>query len=304
MADYGLDIYVPFTGDPDPTLPWADDDDALLVPGSLLLLDPAHSVNPLVGVPALNDRIANIAWKRAAALLGSGDATTLGFKRSGIADTANKLMTERTPKGGLHSVISQTNMSTSAAEAFTVNMDTTSPLVPYLLANKDHAFYYSSWDRVTRAASDAAGGDPGEMFIGTSTGAYIIGRYRQRVSSALQTLPAIGSLGTKGVVDPVTSVSAAGGNRFLAMGVASGRGSTQTANPLVNFHVVGTQSPWGGSQANLSASRIMYRSYLEDLTVSGRTYEQVQALDYALWQAAFATGGRFNGDSFTAPPFA
>jgi hypothetical protein len=35
MVDFGLDIAIPFTGDPDPSLPWADDDDALLVPGSL-----------------------------------------------------------------------------------------------------------------------------------------------------------------------------------------------------------------------------------------------------------------------------
>jgi hypothetical protein len=47
--------------------------------------------------------------------------------------------------------------------------------------------------------------------------------------------------------------------------------------------------------------RVLYRAYIEDLTVSGRTYAQVQALDYALWQAAFAPGGRYAGDTFTPP---
>lgn len=49
-------------------------------------------------------------------------------------------------------------------------------------------------------------------------------------------------------------------------------------------------------------SYILYRMYLEDLTVSGRTYAQVDAIDYAMWQTAFSAGGKFYGDTFTASP--
>jgi hypothetical protein len=56
----------------------------------------------------------------------------------------------------------------------------------------------------------------------------------------------------------------------------------------------------GGSTA--APSFILYRFYLEDLTVSGRSYAEVDAIDYALWQTDFGAGGRFAGDTFTASP--
>lgn len=46
---------------------------------------------------------------------------------------------------------------------------------------------------------------------------------------------------------------------------------------------------------------MIYRVYIEDLTVSGRTYAQVDSIDFALWQAAFAAGGKFYGDTYTDP---
>ncbi|MCF6764112.1 hypothetical protein, partial [Pseudomonas fragi] len=52
---------------------------------------------------------------------------------------------------------------------------------------------------------------------------------------------------------------------------------------------------------NVCPSRIIYRAYGEDLTVSGRNYAEVEALDYALFLEAFAPGGKFYGDTFTSP---
>jgi hypothetical protein len=46
----------------------------------------------------------------------------------------------------------------------------------------------------------------------------------------------------------------------------------------------------------------LYRLYIENLTVSGRTWAEVDAIDYALYQAAFGAGGRFADDTFTASP--
>jgi len=40
--------------------------------------------------------------------------------------------------------------------------------------------------------------------------------------------------------------------------------------------------------------------YLEDLTVSGRTYADVDALDNALYTEAFGAGGAYSGDTYTA----
>lgn len=66
------------------------------------------------------------------------------------------------------------------------------------------------------------------------------------------------------------------------------------ANALLN--------PVGASgYKNNAPSFVFYRTYLEDLTLSGRTYAQVSAADLALYNAAFGAGGRYAGDTFTDP---
>ena len=50
-----------------------------------------------------------------------------------------------------------------------------------------------------------------------------------------------------------------------------------------------------------TASNTDFLLAIEDLTVSGRTYAEVDALDYALYQAAFAADGRYHGDTNTDP---
>ncbi|MGR8808012.1 hypothetical protein, partial [Klebsiella pneumoniae] len=44
---------------------------------------------------------------------------------------------------------------------------------------------------------------------------------------------------------------------------------------------------------------IIYGSYMEDLTTSGRTADQVAAIRKKDFDAAFAMGGRFYNDSWT-----
>lgn len=62
--------------------------------------------------------------------------------------------------------------------------------------------------------------------------------------------------------------------------------------------------PWSGvaSQAlNSSPSYVLYRVYIEDLSLSGRTYEQVKSIDDAEHAKAFGIGGRFHGDTWSNP---
>ncbi|MCB4842518.1 hypothetical protein LHV18_18025, partial [Providencia rettgeri] len=47
---------------------------------------------------------------------------------------------------------------------------------------------------------------------------------------------------------------------------------------------------------------IFYRAYIEDLTVSGRTWDEVNAIDKAMYEKeVISVGGRYFGDTFTAP---
>lgn len=47
---------------------------------------------------------------------------------------------------------------------------------------------------------------------------------------------------------------------------------------------------------------LFYRAYIEDLTVSGRSYAAVDALDYAEYTKQVTTaGGRYYADTYTDP---
>ncbi|MFQ9544964.1 MAG: hypothetical protein ACLR02_08110 [Clostridium sp.] len=57
----------------------------------------------------------------------------------------------------------------------------------------------------------------------------------------------------------------------------------------------------GLTAGRIYGSTILYRFYIEDLTVSGRTKEEVQIIDEKLFNEAFAEGGKFYNDTWTDP---
>lgn len=61
----------------------------------------------------------------------------------------------------------------------------------------------------------------------------------------------------------------------------------------------GTLEPYNATSGN--PSWILYRIYIEDLSLSGRTYEQVKAIDDAEFAKAFAAGGKFFDDTWNDP---
>lgn len=84
------------------------------------------------------------------------------------------------------------------------------------------------------------------------------------------------------------------------MNGSTGTIGTLAYQDLFCFGGVPSVGPFSAA-VNKGGSHILYRCYLEDLTVSGRTYEQVKAIDDALFAAAFSSGGKFYGDTYTDP---
>jgi len=369
--DYGLDIVIPFSsGDPDPTLPWADDDDGLLVPGSLLLVEPAHSANPMTAMVALNADVPNIAWKRLRDLLGNssftgsistttltvpaspttgigsikpgqtitgtgvttntyivnqltstesgsalggagtytvsisqtvsstvitaalGTQSSLAASRGGSADTANQLLNELSGLGGWNTIISQVNNTTNGQGTSIAGK---SPLNNYLQTFPDHSYYFSRWDNPTRTSLN---NEPAITLIGstTSNGLLMIGS---------QANPSNMPAGANLIGHYESGTVNATGKRFMNVGIAAHTGTTTGwASFMMMKGLIGPYSSLAGSYGNKSPSGIFYRGYFEDLTVSGRTYAQVHALDLAAWTAAFGTGGRYAGTDTTTALFA
>jgi hypothetical protein len=57
-----------------------------------------------------------------------------------------------------------------------------------------------------------------------------------------------------------------------------------------------------GTTPAMGPSVVDYRAYVEDLDLSGRTYAQVDNIDFGLYNKAFAVGGRLYGDTTPSNP--
>lgn len=261
--------------------------DAMMNPGSLYLFDASNPAGWDLGntAPSNGSLIPNVAWETAAGLIGSGTRTTLS-PTAASSLTATDGIIELTPKKGIHVIMSQ---STQAANRnFRVSIPTA--IRQYL---SDHAntkqFYFSMWTRTTRLATTATTGHFYGLNGSTSANDYLF-KFLRDVSD-----PSSGGkyLGTRNTAFNTL------GNSFRNLGV---NGFTGTKPTLMDMAwKAGAWNHFAGFELNKSASIIFYRVYIEDLTASGRTYAQADAADYALYQAAFATGGRFNGDTYTSP---
>lgn len=258
--------------------------------GALILVDVSHSAGGIgSGVPVNGAAIPNVAWEQAAAMLGSGTANTLASAMVNKIQAADGTG-ERTPKGGLHVAMRRDTNTNNDRGAY---IDCASAIKSYVLANyATHQFYLSLWSRLTRAA--LSGGNR-KAVIGYG-GKFAIEFDLDFVAGGTS---AVGPNSLLGSRHPGNVV----GNWFY-----NGANPSWYGSAPVNVTEAGIASMiWGnvreGAAAwnNKASSDVFYRSYVEDLTVSGRTYAEVDAIDYALWQAAFAAGGKFYGDTFTNP---
>ncbi|MBK1884745.1 hypothetical protein JIN85_20200 [Luteolibacter pohnpeiensis] len=277
--------------------------DPLMSEGSLLLIDPVAS--GLEGVPTDGTILDNIAWKTASNVVG-GDELSLAptwktaGQLSGVESTRHKI--ERTTKGGIHGIVSQENPVTVSNGYF--GLEFPNAIKDYIHANlPGHEFYVSMTRRLTRAPGTTGGNparDVGNLVLmggTTQTAAFI---FRQ------------------GWADEISSIFIQPGTRKFSMlpegssldalvpcqaaaSFAEWRG-TKPSVPSYYRLAWGLHGPWSSSYAAGGlASWVLYRVYIEDLTVSGRTVEEVSALNIAKFNKDFGEGGRFADDTFSDP---
>lgn len=283
-----LVIPVSFT---DTTLPIIHDDSVLPSDGALFLVDFMHSTDPSppVGVPATGSTMWNVAWAQAAAAIGSGTSTTLKAQiaSAGYSNPALAKL-ERSTKGGLHSITSQVSDPGSSAW----EMKLADPIKTYILANPTHNYYASCWSMVTRPYLVGANQRDSLLEFANTTG--VASNYRIMLALAFNQ-PAVGRAAAN-VNGPVI------GNANATAWVGSAPASIGTF--IASFGLGG----YGGYNftapiRQAKASRILYRGYIEDLTVSGRTYTDVDTLDFAAYTRDVLTvGGRYYGDTTPTAP--
>lgn len=264
--------------------------DPILSSGSLFLFDPSHSQGVFSGVPASGGSVPNVAWSEAAAILGSGTSSSLaGVVTSTNPTEASKSLVERTTKLGVHQIISL--VAQTVANNWIVSLPT--PIRDYLYAHRtDHSFYFSMWHKVTRPGiANSANQSP--IHYASNTVNYLFFAQSGLPTSAGSNKRSYPS----GIGDPNV---AAGQERFLNINPTAQTGAGVSNGNNIDFGL-GNFGSWQAFNLNKCSSRIIYRVYVEDLTVSGRSYATVDAIDYAMYQAAFTSGGKFYDDTYTAP---
>lgn len=257
--------------------------------GSLLLVDVSAIPS---GVPLSGSLLRNIAADQAKASGIVGD-TSATFAIRGDMTGANGRV-ERSAKGGIHVISSQAAAGMPANTGCAVVLPQS--IVDYMVANPTHVFLMSQWRKLTRAAK-TTDPDGAKCFAAVqnnaSNGAFMLTHNpnsQEMPSTALRVGRAIRGAGANAIGDSMHSIA----------GPLTGAMTAAAVKDVAQFGRVAPQNSFAPLAAALP-SWVLYRIYVEDLTVSGRTFEQVDAIDAALWQASFAAGGRFGGDTFTNP---
>ena len=283
----GLQIKIPNLSFTDLTLPTLYVE-PMLTNGSLFLIDPTHPYNVYTGNLNNTQIMPNIAEPQALALVAGNTGANIYNPNMAVPN----INVERTAKGGIHAIISQTAV---VSTVFDINLPDN--IRDYMLTNiNTHSFYTSLWHMVTRAEVASVRRNFGGYTHNDANYLWVF--------DAQGDLPAVAS--TQRIGAHQTAPGTANGPIYRSIGVngpTNGYGTINTPDGKSIFGV-GNNSGWyaGAGNTGASPSHIFYRAYIEDLTVSGRTYAQVDAIDYALYQKEIMNvGGRYYGDTFTDP---
>lgn len=267
-------------------------DDPRLDNGSLLLLEPARD-----GLVALPASLKNYAADQFQALSGARvDSVVVTDALTGVAGCKAEI----TAKGGLHGIVTTAVIPGSTR----VRLAGTTPaaLLAYLVANPNHAYYMGMIGRVTRNHAVAGyptcalgGVSPPTDYIAGTTSNYGFGIGQALAGGNVAGAPSSSdSHYINRRVDsnqPYFSDIAVQGHTIVsAAALTQGRGEIFTMGERINTD---NTAGW--------PSHILYTLWVKDLTVSGQTYAQASAEGLALFNSRFGAGGRYVGDSFTAP---
>jgi hypothetical protein len=239
--------------------------------GSLLLIDFSHSATGVDGVPAHNQIIPNIAAETAEKITGGGDAESLGVTFFNTFTSPHAAF-ERTSKGALHGVVSNTDQGGGRAYLLLG-----AELKSHIAANSSREYAVFIWVNVTRASAAASNYFDYLQFANiasASTNRLLLGAVSNTVGVQRSSKSDVGMIGT------VNS------NPDLNQGYPFAWGNIQAYDSL---------------QPNVGRSVVLYSVHLVDVAASGKTFAELDAADAASFDRAFAEGGRFYGDTYSDP---
>jgi hypothetical protein len=204
--------------------------------------------------------------------------------------TAPEGLVQRSTKGGLHIMISQTG---AAINNHLCSINRSASMDTYWTNNSSHDLYLSAAFRMTRGAPDGTTGWSayiGKVSWTTTTNFYNgVGIYP---TTGIGRAITANNLGTDMDISPT-------GEYFVANTVSQGDAAIATNGTVSAVFYNGVTDP---TRVSVTPSFLLYRLYIEDLQVSGRTHAQVYAIDHAIYVKEVLTpGGRYYGDTWSDP---
>jgi hypothetical protein len=304
--------------------PKVDQKDMILSGGSLALYEWGHNLVPFAGLPANNGLVPNIAVNEAKALIPTGtDATLSAIVKAGANDPT-KVKVERTGKGGLHVIVPKA-APISGGAAY-LGLFGRTAIAQYIKDNINHEFFFSYWGVETRTAKTGPGAFSGLSFSASpnATNLHYVMSHDGSVypNTANKTGSSKEINGATAPAGPLADVNGSDGtgtataysalplpNKLRITAGIKGTGSTleKDGAAVESYNFFKLFSEGIGNElfphpSQWPSSGIHYRSYIEDLTVSGRSFATVDALDKSEYSKHVLTaGGRYYNDTYTAP---
>lgn len=246
-----------------------------LTDGSLALLEASDL--PAINFSSVVTGIANLAAEEASSLTGkaAADLTFTWSNTLALTGSTPEAKFERTPKGGVHGILSQVNQVAGHRGRFQAP-----GLMDYIAAHQnDHKFAIFAHYRVTRAGGGANASAVTEALIAHQTSPSSNRLIVFRLPNTVQASPAV-------------------------IGLQSDKAGTDftTSTYYQDLPVWGAASGFGSLVNNTCRSWVMYRLHLVDIDASGMTYNELLGSETALYNINFGVGGKYYGDTIPTDP--
>ncbi|HBB4314480.1 TPA: hypothetical protein KBN14_003467 [Escherichia coli] len=246
-----------------------------LTDGSLGLLD-AYEVDENFNLSATGTDISttpNLAAIPAATLTGVSQAD-LDFKYSNTLGST-EVKFERTPKLGIHGIVSQVNQVSGHLARFRCP-----GILPYVVAHQnDHQFAVFVHHRITRDKPSSTSQNPSEVLMSHNSA------------------PSSNKLLIASLDGGLT------GNPALKSQASAKTGTDMAVATAYYDHMVwGSPSGFGMLLNNLCRSYVLYRWHFIDLTAAGMTMAEATASEQDIFNRRFSSGGKYYGDTIPTNP--
>lgn len=268
--------------------------------GSLFLWD--AGLAQLSSMPAIGAALPNLLAEYANA---AGKEFTFAMGTSSQVEHDSYVKRELTAKKGLHWIASQSRATDLPISGTYLGVKANAALRTHMANNIMGAMpsiFISIWTNATRYVTKVDGAAGLLTYLNgntTNMAAYLQADKSAMSIGGASPFPSLSKLNLNYRQSAIVNAP----NFYHAIPKPLGTGITASTDLIIGSgHIPPYSGSIAGNQAwNASPSCILYRVYIEDLSLSGRTYDQVRAIDEAEHAKAFGAGGRFYGDTWSNP---